>query len=574
MAEQIKKISDAKARKEVWLKRHAALKQEFSSLRAHCRLLQQNIQPRRGRNLANDNEPPDKGDRRNANIIDSTGRLGLRTLRSGMVSGVTSRFRRWFRFSCWDKDLAQWGPVRKWLEQAENLAYEVLERSGAYDTFSINFESLGLFGTGAFGMFESDRSVVHYRPLSLGTYWFTVDAEGRPNGVYIQSAPTVEQVVEQFGLDKCSKTVRDSYIGLEVTRRVNVLWVIEPNDRRMPGRHDKLNRPFKSVRFEMDEGDDLILEESGFFELPVIVSRWDIEGEDKWGRSPGMDALGDILGGKRIYKDMLRLLQYRANPPMGAPEELASKPSSLLPGHYTYYAQGAGIGKVEPLYTVDGRIDDLREEIGMHNYRIREAFYADLFKMLGDLDRQGATVQRTAREVAERHEEKLTLLGPVLDRLITEMVRPTILTQHSRCRRANMLPPPPQELIDAGLKIDVVSALAEAHRLATAGTVERFMEFGGSIGQMVPEALDVIDIDQVMRQYGELIHVPVDIIREKPEVDELRMKRAEAQRAAEQMAQANEMAKATKDLSQAKLEQGSVLDQLMASAGADAGGMM
>jgi len=44
---------------------------------------------------------------------------------------------------------------------------------------------------------------------------------------------------------------------------------------------------------------------------------------------------------------------------------------------------------------------------------IRQAFYADLFLMMAESDRR----EITAREIDERHEEKMLMLGPVLERL-------------------------------------------------------------------------------------------------------------------------------------------------------------
>lgn len=567
MATMIAPTRDNRMRKEVWRQKAAELQRGFSNLRSHCRDLQVNIQPRRGRNLLNDNESVDEGDKRNGNIIDSTARLALRTMRSGMMSGLTSRLRPWFRFSSWDKDLAKWGPVRHWLAIAERLAYEVLERASAYDALSVNYECLGLFGTGAFGMFEDFDRVILYRPFSLGKYWFTTGKDGLPNGFYMVENPTIDQMASRFGLENMSKSARDAHDQHKVLERRKVLWVVEPNDDRMPGKYDSLNRAFRSVRFEMDEDDEKFLEESGFHELPVIISRWDTEAEDNWGRSPGMDALPDVLAVQRMYKDMLKQLQYRVNPPMGAPEELASKPSSLLPGYTNYYSAGAGMGKFEPLYQVTGTIDDIRQEIAVHDFRVRQAFYADLWNMLGDLDQQGRTVQRTAREVAERHQEKLLMLAPVLDRLITEMIRPMLLRQHMRCRRAGLLPPPPRELEQAGLKVDVVSVLAEAHQLVRAGTVERYVDYSTALAQLQPEALDLLDIDQAMRTYGDLIHIPPELLRQDVEVNDIREARAARMRAQEAAALAAEASKGAQNLANAPVGQGTMLDAVIQQQG-------
>jgi len=50
--------------------------------------------------------------------------------------------------------------------------------------------------------------------------------------------------------------------------------------------------------------------------------------------------------------------------------------------------------------------------------RIERSFYVDLFLMLANSDRR----QITAREIEERHEEKMLMLGPVLQRLNDELL--------------------------------------------------------------------------------------------------------------------------------------------------------
>src|SRR5690606_12998366 len=94
------------------LRRWERLKQERSSWIAHWRELSDQIQPRRSRFLQSDRN---KGDRRNDKIINATPRRAARVLASGMMAGVTSPARPWFRLTTPDPGLAEFGPVREWL---------------------------------------------------------------------------------------------------------------------------------------------------------------------------------------------------------------------------------------------------------------------------------------------------------------------------------------------------------------------------------------------------------------------------------------------------------------------------
>jgi hypothetical protein len=98
---------------------------------------------------------------------------------------------------------------------------------------------------------------------------------------------------------------------------------------------------------------------------------------------------------------------------MVGPPSLKNEPSSLLPGGITYVADPSG-QSFRP--AIDVRID-LGQDIAEVQGRVKQAFYADLFLMMAESDRR----EITAREIDERHEEKMLMLGPVLERLHDEL---------------------------------------------------------------------------------------------------------------------------------------------------------
>jgi DNA-binding IscR family transcriptional regulator len=75
---------------------------------------------------------------------------------------------------------------------------------------------------------------------------------------------------------------------------------------------------------------------------------------------------------------------------------------------------------VRSAFDVNLRLDCTcwRRHPGCARAHQRGAYYADLFLMLANDDRSNVT----ATEIAERHEEKLLMLGPVLERLHNEML--------------------------------------------------------------------------------------------------------------------------------------------------------
>ena len=108
-----------------------------------------------------------------------------------------------------------------------------------------------------------------------------------------------------------------------------------------------------------------------------------------------------------------------------------------------------------------------------------QAFNVDLFMMIANSGRG----QMTATEVAERHEEKLMMLGPVLSRLNEEVLRPLIERCFDILARQGQLPPPPEELRGQKLSVEYTSMLARSQRAIRANqprSVRESRHAGGS----------------------------------------------------------------------------------------------
>ena len=103
---------------------------------------------------------------------------------------------------------------------------------------------------------------------------------------------------------------------------------------------------------------------------------------------------------------------------------------------------------------------------------------------------QPADGRMTATEVAERHEEKLLMLGPVLERLNDEMLSPLVRMTFQRALKAGILPPPPPELNMQQLNIKFVSMLAQAQRAIGTNSIDRYVGSLGAVAQFKPDVLD------------------------------------------------------------------------------------
>ena len=207
-----------------------------------------------------------------------------------------------------------------------------------------------------------------------------------------------------------------------------------------------------------------------------------------------------------------------------------------LPGGIVYTdAAQAGI---RPLYEVRLDLNHLLQDIQDVRGRIRSTFYADLFLMLSNQQNPNMT----ATEVAERHEEKLLMLGPVLERLQNELLDPLIETTFDFMVEAQMLPPPPEELAEADIDIQLVSMLAQAQQAVATGSIDRFIGTMGSVAQFKPEVLDKIDGDRLADVYASALGVDQSIMLPDDDVQALREQRSQQQQAQAQSEMLNQAA--------------------------------
>jgi hypothetical protein len=179
--------------------------------------------------------------------------------------------------------------------------------------------------------------------------------------------------------------------------------------------------------------------------------------------------------------------------------------------------------------------------------------------MLAASDRR----QITAREVEERHEEKLLALGPVLEQLNQDLLDPLISNTFKIMLRQNMVPPPPPELQGEPLQIQYISIMAQAQKLVGIAGMERLM---GTLNQMAvvnPEVMDKIDTDQYTNEYADSLGVPPKIIRSDEATIKIRSDRAQAVKAQQDMQAIEQGASAAKNLAGADMESDNALTRVM-----------
>lgn len=545
---------------------------ERSSFDSHWKELSDWIFPRRTRWFAGDRN---RGDKRNQNIIDSTARFAARTLQSGLHAGLTSPARPWFNLTTPDKQLAENKAVKEWLHVVTQRMQVVFADTNLYNALPIVYGDMGVFGTAAVGVLEDSKDLFRCFNYPIGSYALGMDSRGIVNTFTRDYELSVFQVVETFGVRSgyrdidwsgISTTVKTLWDRGQYTAPVEVCWYVGPNLYADENRLEARYLPWTSCHFEKGEGrDEHFLRESGFNEFPVLAPRWDITGEDTYGTDcPGMTALGDVRQLQSMQKEKAKAIAKMVNPPLKGNPELRTQKTSLLPGDITYL-RDADKG-LSPVHEVNLNIEHLVLDVDRTAYRIQRAFYEDLFLMLATSDPQRGQQPITAREVEERHEEKLLALGPVLDRTNDELLDRLVDRVYNLMDRNGLIPDPPPELDGVQLKVEYISILAQAQKMVGVVAQDRFVASVAPIIQADPSLRHKIDGNQLIDNYADMLGVDPRIVRSEEEARELQ--EAEQQQAAA-MAEAEsaaKMAAATKAASETQLGGNSMLDRMVQGA--------
>ena len=463
---------------------------------------------------------------------------------AGMKSGLTSPSRPWFTLTLYDTGLAELENVKSWLTEVQDVMQGVMLRSNLYDQLYDVYKEQGIFGTGALLIEEDDENLLHAQSLTVGSYAIGVNKRGKVNRFCRQFRRTLTQLVDEFGENALPQELRYRLKEKPDNTRYELRNLIEPSEGYLK---DDISGRFQYVSYWWLKGysEPEFLRVGGYNEFPVMVPRWRVINDDLYGREqPGDIGYDDAVSLQLMEIDERDALKKAIRPPMLAPESLTQGDINDMPGGVTVYypAMDGHIPAVTPLYQVqfDHRsVAEKRLELTAH---LEEIFYVNLFKMWTSDMRQG----RTATEIQAREAEKMFMLGPLIERQMSELLEPLIARVYGILSRAGQFPEPPEELADMEIKIEYMSILANIQKQSAYAGIEQILTTAGIIAQLqsstgtTPEVLDKIDGDEIIDQLADMYVVPAGIVLGDDAVAEKRASRQEAE--AQAQAQQQELA--------------------------------
>jgi len=527
-------------------KRHSALIAERSTWINRWQDIQDYIVPNSGRFYVTDRN---KGTKKNNQIYDNTATKALRILTSGMMSGMTSPARPWFKLTTPDRELAKTQSVKVWLSEVESLINRVFHKSNTYRTLEHIYLELATFGTAVSIVVPDFDNVIHHYPLTVGEYCLAANQKGEIDTLYREFQMTISSLVQMFGYEACSRDVQQMYDSGDLEAWRTIVHVIEPRQLRDLNKKDSKNMPFKSIYYERGNEEQKFLRESGFNRFPVLAPRWSVNGSgDVYGtNSPGYDALGDIKQLQFMQLRKAQAIDYKTNPPLQVPNSLKNRDVEYYPAGITFFDQTGPQNSVKTLFDVNLDINHLLVDIQDVRQRINSAFYADLFLMFAGQE----SPEKTAFEISQLKEEKLLMLGPMLERFNNECLSKLVNLTFDYCAEAGILPPAPLEIQGQELDIEFVSMLAQAQKSIGSSANNMYVAALGQVAQLKPAVLQNLDEDKWAMVQAEKMGVDPTIIKSPDQVQFERMQQAAAQAAMARVQGMQIAAQSAKDLSQA-----------------------
>ena len=506
------------------LKRFDRLKSNRQNWESHWQEVADYMQPRK----ADVTKTRSKGDKRTELVFDSSPMQAVELLAASLHGMLTNPATTWFSLRFKGGEFEDNDEAKAWLEDSTEVMYNAINKSNFQQEIFELYHDLITFGTAAMFIEEDDEDTLKYSTRHINEMYISENDKGRIDTIFRKFRLTARAAIQKFGANVSDNIVtinrKDPYEEIEI------LHAIYPRSDFDPKKQDKVNMPFESVYLEAGTGDELSV--SGFKEFPFVVPRYLKASHEIYGRSPAMTALPDVKMLNEMSKTTIKSAQKQVDPPLLVPDDGFILPVRTVPGGLNFYRAGTrdrietlNIGANTPLGL---NMEEQRRD------SIRNAFYVNQLMMQNG-------PQMTATEVIQRNEEKMRLLGPVLGRLQSELLKPLIDRTFALLLRKNLFRPAPEFLSGQDIEIEYVSPLAKAQKSAELQSIMRGIEILGSLANVAP-VFDHVNMDKLVKHLMDVVGVPQKVLKTQNEVQAKREQDQQQQAQQQQMAQMQQVA--------------------------------
>lgn len=517
------------------------LKNDRGTFDSHCQEIAERVYPEH----ANFGVTLTEGQKLMSKVYDPTAIHANQLLAAGLFSLLTSSANPWFSIRPVDARQLDDQTLMAYLAIMSRIMYHEINKAAAGFSTAAHecYLSYGAFGNFCMfaGEIPSERHL-SFLNLPMSECYFVQNAKDRVDTLYRKYTRTVQYLIDKFGVERLSPDIKRKAADNKLQEKVECLHAISPRkiaNHMSPG---STNMPFLSAYIECKEKH--LLQESGFQELPFMATRFYKTGMDAYGYGPGQTALPDVKMLMRAMQATIRAAQKTVDPTVLLPDQGFLKPFRSTPGGLNYYRKGRMNIKNDMDILPSGNPELGEAFCDSIRNRIREVFFVDQLQL-----NEGP--QMTATEVLQRTEEKLRLMGPLLGRVNPEFLGPLIQRVHGQLKRAGAFPEPPESLGSTQLKIVYTSPIARAQEQVQANGLLRSFEILGSVWDRHPEAMDILNTDELTKGVFEMFSIDPKFINNDTVVKQIRQQRQAEAQAEAQAANASKLGQGLAGMGQA-----------------------
>lgn len=486
-----------------------------------------------------------EGERRTDDIYDSTPMQAARGLSNAIGGMMRPEGLPEVEMMTDEDALNNMDEVKDWLADSESRLKDAFnnpkarfrQASGEKD------QDLVVFGTAVMFIGESPNNLL-FQSIHLKDATVFFNEEGSPEGMFRKRKFTLRQAVGRFGEDKLSEDSKKKFKKTP-DEKIDILHVVIPRKESKVTPLFARDLPFADLWIEIDAKKELSV--GGFHEFPFVVPRWDTSSGEDYGRSPGMIALpdGDTL--QAMGETILIAGQRAADPPLAVPNDGSFSAVNTFPGGLVYYdVETAAQFSGSPFFPIESGTNlpitrDMQRDA-------RDQVWSAFFRNILNLPVEGP--QMTATEVIQRKEEFIREIGPTFGKLETDDTAPTVERAFMIMLRGGGFAPIPEILQGQNIRFEYNSPVKRIRQQIDAAAARMWADEMIVLSKSKPEAIDLINVDELGRFSAEASGIPKQIVNSIEEVQQIREVRAQVQQEqeeAEAMQQVSELVKTGSD---------------------------
>ena len=503
------------------IRRHERLKSERSIWDSHWQELAERIWPDRA--LFTQKKAWTEGEKRTDKIFDATAALALTRFAAAMESMLTPRTAKWHRLRVSNEELNESPVVQRYLDEVTSILFRVRYSPQANFASQAHegYMSIGAFGTGGLLLEDMLGTGIRYKSIDLANTYVCESRHGIVDTVHREFQYTARQALQHFEEKALPAKIREAY-EKNPEQKFDFVHCVKPNEERERGQRDYRGMEFASYYVSIDGKS--IVEEGGYRSFPYAMGRYITTPGETYGRSPAMLVLPDIKMLNEMQKTIIRAAHLQVSPPLLLQEDGALQAFDLRPNALNFGGVDDQGRQMVQALNINGRLDIGMEMLEARQRIINDAFLVTLFQILVEQPNM------TATEAMLRAQEKGALLAPTMGRQQSEMLGPLIERELDILGRAGMLPPMPDELIDAGGEVEVeyVSPLNRAQRAEDGVAILRTFEAIAPLASVDPSVMMAFDLPQAARELADINGMPAKVLRSKEDIQKMQDEQKQA----------------------------------------------